>query len=183
MQMQMQWLWCLVLIMISSSISPLYASEDTITITKSISSNQTLISEGGKFVLGFFTLNNSTNTYLGIWYNTIPSLTAIWIANRASPIPKHSPSAFRLSEDGNLVVLSGSTVIWTSNVSVNGLNMHSANAVLFDNGNLVLRHGEEEVWHSFDHPTDTFVSGMRISSNRKTGRKMVLTSWIDDEDP
>ncbi|KAI7744511.1 LOW QUALITY PROTEIN: hypothetical protein M8C21_006204, partial [Ambrosia artemisiifolia] len=56
-------------------------------------------------------------------------------------------------------------------------------AALFDNGNLVLRHGGQEVWQSFDHPTDTVVSGMKFSSNRKTGQKMLLTSWVNDEDP
>ncbi|KAI3812201.1 hypothetical protein L1987_16908 [Smallanthus sonchifolius] len=179
---QCQWLWCLVFI-VSSSLLLLSASEHSITITNSISFNQTLVSEGGKFALGFFTPNNSTSTYLGIWYNTIPKLTTIWVANRESPVPKNSPPVFRLSQDGNLVVLSGRKVVWTLNVSVINLNIHSAVATLFDNGNLVLRHGEEEVWHSFDHPTDTFVSGMKISSNRKTGRKMLLTSWVSDEDP
>ncbi|KAJ0666923.1 putative protein kinase RLK-Pelle-DLSV family [Helianthus annuus] len=182
MAISIQWLWC-VLFIVSSSLLPLYSSENSITITKSISSNQTLISDGGKFALGFFTPNNSTNTYLGIWYNKIPKLTYIWVANRASPIPKDSPPAFRLSEDGNLVVLSGRKIIWTSNVSSISSNIHSVDVVLLDNGNLVLRHGEKEVWHSYDHPTDTFLSGMRLSSNRKTGQKMLLTSWVNDEDP
>ncbi|KAK9052018.1 hypothetical protein SSX86_028646 [Deinandra increscens subsp. villosa] len=180
--MAWQWLWCLVFIL-SSSLLPLSTSDHSITITKSISFNQTLISEGAKFALGFFTPNNSTSTYLGIWYNTIPKLTTIWVANRESPAPKNSPPVFRLSEDGNLVVLSGRKVIWTTNVLGIGLSIHSANAVLFDDGNLVLRHGEQEVWRSFDHPTDTFISGMKISSNRKTGKKMLLTSWVNDEDP
>ncbi|KAI3714105.1 hypothetical protein L1987_72695 [Smallanthus sonchifolius] len=180
--MACQWLWCLVFI-VSSSLLLLSASEHSITITNSISFNQTLVSEGGKFALGFFTPTNSTTTFLGIWYNTIPKLTTKWVANRESPLPKNPPPVFRLSQDGNLVVLSGRKVVWTSNVSVINLNIHSAVATLFDNGNLVLRHGDEEVWHSFDHPTDTFVSGMKISSNRKTGRKMLLTSWVSDEDP
>lgn len=177
-------LLCCLLFIILFSVLPFSTSENSITITNSITNNQTIISAGGMFALGFFTPNNSTNRYLGIWYNTISKPTIIWVANRASPIPKSSSPVFRLSEDGNLVVLSGKTVVWTSNVSANSLTVHSADAVLLDNGNLVLRHGENDgVWQSFDHPTDTFVSGMKISSNIKTGQGTRLTSWVDDEDP
>ncbi|GKG31660.1 G-type lectin S-receptor-like serine/threonine-protein kinase, partial [Tanacetum coccineum] len=105
----------------------------------SISINQTIFSVEGKFALGFFSPGNSTSSYLGIWYNTIPKLTAIWVANRASPVPKGSLPVFRVSEDGNLVVLSGRKVVWTSDVSVIRPGVLSADAVLLDNGNLVLR--------------------------------------------
>ncbi|GKB86789.1 S-locus glycoprotein domain-containing protein, partial [Tanacetum coccineum] len=179
----MQWLWCLLFI-VSSSFLPLSASVNSISINSSISINQTIISAEGKFALGFFSPGNSTSSYLGIWYYTIPKLTVIWVANRASPVPKGSPPVFRVSEDGNLVVLSGTEVVWTSNVSVVSTSLHSADAVLLDNGNLVLRHGEDgDVWQSFDHPTDTFVSDMKISSNKNTGKEMRLTSWVNDEDP
>ncbi|CAH1429189.1 unnamed protein product [Lactuca virosa] len=155
----MEWL-CLVLI-ISSYVLPLSKSQDTITATSSITSNQTIISAGGTFALGFFSPGNSTGSYLGIWYNTIPKQTVIWVANRASPVPKGSPSILRLSEDGNLVVLSGKELVWTSNVSV----INATDAVLLDNGNLVLRHGKDELWHSFDHPTDTILTDLKFSSN------------------
>lgn len=179
----MQWLWCLLFI-VSSSFLPLSASVNSISINSSISINQTIISAEGKFALGFFSPGNSTSSYLGIWYNTIAKLTVIWVANRASPVPKGSPPVFRVSEDGNLVVLSGREVMWTSNVSDISASVHSAYAVLLDNGNLVLRHGEDgDVWQSFDHPMDTFVSEMKISSNKKTGKEMRLTSWVDGEDP
>nr|GEU35434.1 G-type lectin S-receptor-like serine/threonine-protein kinase At4g27290 [Tanacetum cinerariifolium] len=179
----MQWLWCLLFI-VSSSFLPLSASVNSISINSSISINQTIISAEGKFALGFFSPGNSTSSYLGIWYYTIPKLTVIWVANRASPVPKGSPPVFRVSEDGNLVVLSGTEIVWTSNVSAVSTSLHSADAVLLDNGNLVLRHGEDgDVWQSFDHPTDTFVSDMKISSNKNTGKEMRLTSWVNDEDP
>ncbi|XP_023741992.1 receptor-like serine/threonine-protein kinase SD1-7 [Lactuca sativa] len=172
----MEWLY-LVLIL-SFSVLPLSKSQNTITATNSITSNQTIISAGGTFALGFFSPGNSTGSYLGIWYNTIPKLTVIWVANRATPIPKGSASILRLSKDGNLVVLSGKEQIWTSNVSV----INGTDAVLLDNGNLVLRHGKDELWHSFDHPTDTFLADMKLSSNRN-GQQMRLTSWADDENP
>ncbi|CAI9275604.1 unnamed protein product [Lactuca saligna] len=175
--MEWQWLQCLVLIL-SFSVLPLSKSENTITATNSITGNQTIISAGGTFALGFFSPGNSTGSYLGIWYNTIPKLTVIWVANRASPVPKGSPSTLRLSKDGNLVVLSGKEQIWTSNLSV----INFTDAVLLDNGNLVLRHGKDELWHSFDHLTDTFLTDMKLSSTR-SGQEMRLTSWVDDENP
>ncbi|PWA83722.1 S-locus glycoprotein domain-containing protein [Artemisia annua] len=178
----MLWLCCL-LFMVPSSFLPLSASVNSISINSSISINQTIISTDGKFALGFFSPGNSTSSYLGIWYNTIPKLTVIWVANRASPVPKGLLPVFRVSEDGNLVVLSGRKVVWTSNVSVISASVHSAEAVLLDNGNLVLKHGENDLWQSFDHPTDTIVSGMKMSSNRRTGKQMHLTSWVDDEHP
>ncbi|XP_071704601.1 G-type lectin S-receptor-like serine/threonine-protein kinase At1g11330 [Rutidosis leptorrhynchoides] len=177
-------LLCCFLFTISFSFLPLSTSENSITKTNFITNNQTLISAGGKFALGFFIPNNSTNKYLGIWYNTIPKQTIIWVANRASPIHKNSSPIFRLSEDGNLVVLSDKTVVWTSNVSRISITVQSVDAVLLDNGNLVLRHGENDVvWQSFDHPSDTFVSDMKITSNVKTGQVTRLTSWVNDEDP
>ncbi|KAJ6952824.1 receptor-like serine/threonine-protein kinase SD1-8 [Populus alba x Populus x berolinensis] len=36
---------------------------------------------------------------------------------------------------------------------------------------------------SFDHPSDTFLPGMKVGNNRKTGQRRQLTSWIDAEDP
>nr|XP_043639775.1 G-type lectin S-receptor-like serine/threonine-protein kinase At4g27290 [Erigeron canadensis] len=175
----MQWL-CSLLLSILFSMLPLTASENRITITNSITRNQTIISAGGNFALGFFTPSNSNSSYLGIWYNTISKPTIIWVANRASPIHKSLPPLFCLSEDGNLVLFGGKKVVWTTNVSAS----NSADAVLLDNGNLVLRHDKDgEVWHSFDQPTDTFVPEMKISSNIRTGQETRLTSWENDEDP
>ncbi|KAJ9550014.1 hypothetical protein OSB04_022557 [Centaurea solstitialis] len=187
-EMAIQWLWCLFFILSSSSSSllPVSATENSITTTNSISKNQTIVSAGGKFALGFFTPDNSTSSYLGIWYNTIPKLTVIWVANRASPIPKDSPAVLKISEDGNLAVLSGKEkIVWTSNVTVDRLTATSTVAVLLDNGNLELRSGEGggQLWQSFDHPSDTYVAEMKISSNRKTGHEVRLTSWANDEDP
>ncbi|KAL8088117.1 hypothetical protein AgCh_038040 [Apium graveolens] len=52
-------------------------------------------------------------------------------------------------------------------------------AKLHDTGNLVLTDDEtgEILWESFNHPTDTFLPGMKMDDN------LNLTSWINDEDP
>ncbi|CAB4304778.1 unnamed protein product [Prunus armeniaca] len=152
---------------------------------KPITANQTLTSSSGSFALGFFSPPNSTRYFLGIWYNTIPKTESIaWVANRASPLD--SPGIFALSADGNLVVLDGITrklVIRSSNASVPASAMNATSAELLDSGNLQLRHGEDTLWQSFDHPSDTLLPGMRLCVNKRTGYQMRLTSWAALEDP
>ncbi|KAA8524524.1 hypothetical protein F0562_010947 [Nyssa sinensis] len=171
---------------LSSSLLPVFPSEDTIAAGKSISFNQTIISASGNFALGFFSPGNSTNSYLGVWYNTIPKHTVIWVVHRENPIlEENSHAVLALSSSGNLMLLDGRReAIWSTNVSAVNLSVNSTTAVLKDSGNFVLKQDEDTVlWQSFDYPTDTFMSGRKISLNRKTGLQILLTSWANDEDP
>ncbi|KAL5717929.1 non-specific serine/threonine protein kinase [Ranunculus cassubicifolius] len=133
------------------------------------------------FRLGFFSPNNSTNRYIGIWYVTLPGeVVVVWVANRENPLTD-SAGVLRISTDGNLVLLDGKqNIIWTTNVSVPA---NRSEAALLDSGNLVLRESGRILWQSFDHPTHTFLQEMKISSNIKTGEKHVLTSWKSNSDP
>ncbi|KAL6271618.1 hypothetical protein ACE6H2_028529 [Prunus campanulata] len=45
-----------------------------------------LLSNTKIFALGFFSLANSRNRYVGVWYNKIPNQTIVWVANRDNPI-------------------------------------------------------------------------------------------------
>src|ERR1044072_9163219 len=88
---------------------------DTITSSQFIKDPETLSSKDGNFTLGFFSPENSTNRYLGIWWKS-PS-TVVWVANRNQPL-NDSSGVVTISEDGNLVVLNGhKSLIWSSNVS------------------------------------------------------------------
>ena len=58
---------------------------DTIRSSQSINDTEYIISNGSAFRLGFFSPANSTNRYLGIWYNNISVFTDIWVANRQKP--------------------------------------------------------------------------------------------------
>uniref|UniRef100_A0A7N2LU17 non-specific serine/threonine protein kinase n=1 Tax=Quercus lobata TaxID=97700 RepID=A0A7N2LU17_QUELO len=49
-----------------------------------------IISNGNAFKLGFFSPVNSTNRYLGIWYNKKSDLPAQWVANRDKPLKDSS---------------------------------------------------------------------------------------------
>ncbi|CAN6205125.1 unnamed protein product [Urochloa humidicola] len=71
----------------------LCASDDRLVPGKPLSPGSTIISDGGNFALGFFSLSNSTpeKVYLGIWYNNIPRLTVVWVANREAPAISSDP--------------------------------------------------------------------------------------------
>ncbi|KAL4625486.1 hypothetical protein ACB092_05G029900 [Castanea dentata] len=155
---------------------------DTIRSTQSINDSEYIISHGSVFKLGFFSPANSTNRYLGIWYNNISVFTVIWVANREKPI-KDSSGVLTISEDGNLVVLNGQAeILWSSNVSNSVTN---SSATLGDFGNLVLRVDTTGLvlWESFQHPSDTILSRMKLSTSSRKDQRVQLTSWKGPSDP
>ncbi|KAK7338995.1 hypothetical protein VNO77_19631 [Canavalia gladiata] len=74
---------------------------DTITSSKFIKDPETITSRGGNYTLGFFSPENSTARYVGIWWQ--PLFTVIWVANRNQPL-RDSYGIVTISEDGNFVV-------------------------------------------------------------------------------
>ncbi|KAK4736312.1 hypothetical protein R3W88_000009 [Solanum pinnatisectum] len=110
------------------------------------------------FKLGFFSPGNTTNRYVGIWYN-FSETTVVWVANRDKPL-KDSFGVFKISEDGNLVLRGG-------------------NLVLLDNSK-----NRNIIWQSYQHPSDTFLPRMKIPINSvKTGEKTGQRSWKSPLDP
>ncbi|XP_050288926.1 G-type lectin S-receptor-like serine/threonine-protein kinase At1g11300 isoform X1 [Quercus robur] len=141
-----------------------------------------MISNGSVFKLGFFSPVNSTNRYLGIWYNNISAFTVVWVANRQKPL-NDSSGLLTISEDGNLVVLNGQKeILWSSNVNNSVTN---SSAQLLDLGNLVLKENTigTTLWESFKNPSDTGLPEMKYSTNERTGEKVQLTSWKSPSDP
>ncbi|XP_040371592.1 G-type lectin S-receptor-like serine/threonine-protein kinase RKS1 isoform X1 [Rosa chinensis] len=178
----MEWLFPY-LVLLPSLIFSFCTSQDNLVPGKSISANQTLISSNGTFALGFFRPENSTKYFLGIWYDKLPKLTVVWVANRESPLD--SPGVFTLRTDGNLVVLldvEASAPVWSTNLVLDAAK-NGTTGLLTDTGNFVLRSGEETLWESFDHPSDTILPGMKISLNKLTGQQSCLTSWATLDDP
>ncbi|TYG81854.1 hypothetical protein ES288_D01G038800v1 [Gossypium darwinii] len=157
---------------------------DTITPSKSIKDPEFIISQNGTFRLGFFSLANSNNRYVGILYHQIPVQTVVWVANRNRPL-KDSSGILNISDDGNLVVLNGKTeILWSSNVTNTAPNVTTAH--LSDLGNLVLSNGDDagsSLWESFQHPSNAFIESMEISTDVKKGRKVEIKSWKSHDDP
>ncbi|WOL12985.1 G-type lectin S-receptor-like serine/threonine-protein kinase [Canna indica] len=161
---------------------------DTISASQSLSWRQNITSEGGKFVLGFFSPPGSSSGkyYVGIWYNKISLLTPVWVANREIPLTDPATAELKIShDDGNLVLLSQSrTVVWSSNIA--SISANSTVAVILDNGNLELRDASNSsrvFWQSFDYPSDTWLSGSRLGINKVTNRSQYISSWKNKDDP
>ncbi|PPD82696.1 hypothetical protein GOBAR_DD20362 [Gossypium barbadense] len=176
---------CSVLLALISCFYLLFATAlDIITPSKSIKDPDVIISQNGVFRLGFFSLANSTNRYVGILYNQIPVQTVVWVANRNRPL-KDSSGILNISDDGNLVVSNGKAeVLWSSHV--NNTAPNATTAQLLDSGNLVLSNGEDgasSLWESFEDPSNAFIETMKISTDVKTGRKVELKSWKSIDDP
>ncbi|KAL3851245.1 hypothetical protein ACJIZ3_013127 [Penstemon smallii] len=166
-------------------IISLTTSINLITPTQFLTGNQTLLSAGEQFELGFFTPGNTNNYYIGIWYKQIDVRTFVWVANRDKPL-RNSTGILRISSDDNNLVITDSTgnTLWSSNLSINGNPV----AELLDNGNFILRQSNDEdpenyLWQSFDHPTDTMLPGMKLGWDAKSGLNRYITSWKSIDDP
>ncbi|CAA3001028.1 G-type lectin S-receptor-like serine threonine-kinase At4g27290 isoform X1, partial [Olea europaea subsp. europaea] len=159
---------------------------DTITTTLIIRDGETLVSSGGSFELGFFSLENSNNQYVGMWYKEIPAKTVVWVANREIPLTNKS-GVLKVIEPGLLVLLNDTNgvIIWSSNTS---RPVKTAVAKLLDSGNLVVKDANDDdpvnfLWESFNYPTDTLLPGMKLGWNFTTELEVYLSSWKSKEDP
>ncbi|OMO80459.1 S-locus glycoprotein [Corchorus olitorius] len=171
-----------------SNLTILAIAVDTLTLnaTQSIRDGETLVSEGGKFELGFFSPGSSTNRYLGIWYSNISVQTVVWVANRQSPLKDFS-GILKLTNKGILVLQTqkGNTV-WSSNSSRSARSTPVAKLLI--SGNLIVKEENENdpenfLWQSFDDPSDTLLQGMKLGRNLITGLDRYLTSWKSPDDP
>lgn len=143
-----------------------------------------LVSSNKNFALGFFSFNNSTTRrYVGIWYNTIPQLTLVWVANRNQPLIDTS-GTLALDRHGNLLVFSDTQTIslWSTNAT---LPSNDVSVQLWNTGNLALveRQSRKVIWQSFDYPSDVLIPYMKLGVNRRTGFSWFLTSWKAQDDP
>ncbi|KAL9275353.1 G-type lectin S-receptor-like serine/threonine-protein kinase-like protein, partial [Drosera capensis] len=162
------------------------AAIDTISIANPIKDGQNLTSAGGKFRLGFFCPGSNGRRYVGIWYNTIPTMTVVWVANRETPLFDTS-GYLSISNHPPRLVLVNSTgfIIWSTNSTGSSMNPI---AQLLDTGNLVVRDQDNDnlddfLWQSFDYPSDIQLPQMKLGWNLKTGLNRYVTSWASSNDP
>ncbi|KAJ0046090.1 hypothetical protein Pint_04376 [Pistacia integerrima] len=166
------------------SILEFSSAADKITSGQSIRDDETLISLSQRFELGFFSPGNSKNRYLGIWYKMTPQ-EVVWVANRNNPIPDKT-GVLTISSNGSLLLINeAQSIFWSSNSSRMPANPE---AQLLDSGNFVLRDSndrssENYIWQSFDYPSDTLLTGMKLGWNLKTNFQRNLTSWRSADDP
>ncbi|CAN6218636.1 unnamed protein product [Urochloa humidicola] len=175
----------------------LCASDDRLVPGKPLLPGTIVISDGGDFAFGFFAPSNSTpeKLYLGIWYNNIPGLTVVWVANRETPTISTSGPSLVLTNTSDLVLSDvNGHVLWTTTTTTTAASsspspMSNATgpvAVLMNTGNLILRSPSGMiVWQSFDYSTDTLLPGMKTRSQKtsREGNPLVLISWNGPDDP
>ncbi|KAJ9563178.1 hypothetical protein OSB04_008338 [Centaurea solstitialis] len=164
---------------------------DTIFMNQTIKDGQTIVSPQQSFELGFFSPPNaSENRYLGIMYKRLGNDgTTVWVANRDTPI-KNKTGELSLRLDGVLELRDSSTgvIVWSTNTKGNARNLvarllDSGNLMVIDNDNDNENNDDDYIWQSFDHPTDTLLSGMKFGRKFKRGIAMNLTSWKSASDP
>ncbi|GAU40203.1 hypothetical protein TSUD_397300 [Trifolium subterraneum] len=150
---------------------------------------ESLVSEGGIIELGFFSPGSSKGRYLGVWYRNVTPLTVIWVANRETPLQKHS-GVLKLNANGIFQLRNGpanNAIIWSSNTTSKTGNLNNPMAQLLDSGNLVVKNGQQTtddfLWQSFDYPSDTLMPGMKLGWNLETGLERFISSWKNADDP
>nr|GMD83115.1 G-type lectin S-receptor-like serine/threonine-protein kinase SD1-29 [Ipomoea batatas] len=160
-------------------------AEHTLTQSQRLSVNQSLVSAGGMFELGFFSPGNSRKMYVGLWYKNVPARSILWVANRENPlVANDSASSLKIGRDGNLRLVDGEqTTVWSTNVSIHSSS--NTTAVLTDIGELILKDSSTGLllWNSFDYPTDTIIPGMNLGYDVRAGAKQELSSWESENDP
>ncbi|KAM3371369.1 hypothetical protein ACQJBY_018657 [Aegilops geniculata] len=167
-------------------LSSLCKSDDQLTQAKPLTHGDMLISESGDFALGFFSSTSSNKSfYLGIWYHGLPGpRTVVWIANRDSPIINPSSMMLKVTNNSRMVLSdSEGRIIWMAGSNVTS-GAAGAYAVLLNSGNFVLRSsGDQDIWLSFDHPTDTVLPNMRFLVSYKAQIITRLVAWKGPDDP
>ncbi|XP_059660754.1 G-type lectin S-receptor-like serine/threonine-protein kinase At4g27290 isoform X2 [Cornus florida] len=174
---------CYIFAFIFLYLTDISLADDQLSPYQPINGNVALISAGKKFRLGFFNPKNSRNQYLGIWYDSIPTQTVVWVANRDNPL-NDSSGILKMGDDGNLILQDRTErIVWSTNIKDS--SSKSTVAQLLDSGNLVLRHESRDgyIWQSFDHPSDTLLAGMKLGRDSKNGLDRYLTPWKSADDP
>ncbi|KAH9610687.1 hypothetical protein KSS87_003696 [Heliosperma pusillum] len=165
------------------------SAQSNLHTNQSLRDPKSLASSNDIFKLGFFSPKNSTSRYVGIWYAVNEydgELEIVWVANRDNPL-NDSSGRLTIFEDGNLKVLNGQNKsLWSSDVVVS--EGHNSSVQLLDTGNLVLKSNGSGtgtiIWQSFDHPTDTFLPGMKFTvDGTVTTKQALFWAWKSPSDP
>lgn len=169
------------------------AARSAISAHEVLTGSEKLVSRNGKFALGFFQQGSEysqqtpSHWYLGIWFDKIPKLTPLWVANRESPIINLEMLELTISDDGNLVILNQATklTIWSTHANITAKN---TTVVLLDNGNLILgdpSNSSDIMWQSFDYPTDGLLPGAKQGLDKVTGlnRRLISKKSLIDPAP
>ncbi|XP_031124013.1 G-type lectin S-receptor-like serine/threonine-protein kinase At1g67520 [Ipomoea triloba] len=179
-------------LLILCSLSSIASSQsDTLKqgdVLKASDESNLLVSASNTYSLGFFMPERTKRTYLAIRLAYSDWDKPVWIGNRDAPLPTISSASLHIDAYGRLILAhneeqDNSYLLSSKQTSLN------VTATLLNSGKLVLREVNtdgsfgEELWSSFDNPTDTLLPGMKLGVDHRTGRNWALRSWQDDDIP
>jgi len=119
----------------------------------------------------------------------------VWVDNRETPLTTatggsgssvSAPAALAVTNTSNLVLSDADgRVVWATNVVADTPAGNGGTvATLTNEGCLVLRSPDgTTLWQSFDHPTDSFIPGMKFRFRMTSGGGDRLVSWKSPSDP
>ncbi|XP_051204664.1 putative receptor protein kinase ZmPK1 [Lolium perenne] len=122
-----------------------------------------LVSPNGEFACGFYRVATNAFTF-SVWFTGSSGKTVAWTANRDAPVNgRGSRLAFR--RDGGLDLLDyNGAAVWSTNTTAT----RASRAQLLDSGNLVIVDPDgQQLWRSFDSPTDTLLPSQPMTRNTK----------------
>ncbi|KAA8535060.1 hypothetical protein F0562_030063 [Nyssa sinensis] len=137
-----------------------------------------------KFRLQFSKDSLSNHGYLVIKYMGSNAESTVWVSNYDNPVNYYT-SFLNFTLDGYLVIDDVSGTVVQLSIEQPG-TISETSAILDDSGNFVLRKGEQIIWESYDHPTDTWLPGMKLGwfdLKSSKPQKRFLTSWRSPEAP
>ncbi|EEE61756.1 hypothetical protein OsJ_16295 [Oryza sativa Japonica Group] len=153
------------MVLLTLGTSAAGVASDTLSNGRNLTDGNTLVSAGGSFTLGFFSLGLPNRRYLAIWFSE--SADAVWVANRDSPL-NDTAGVLVNNGAGGLVLLDGSgRAAWSSNTT--GKSSSATAAQLLESGNLVTG----DAW---------FLSSWRAHDDPATGdcRRVLDTRGLPD---
>ncbi|KAB2636886.1 G-type lectin S-receptor-like serine/threonine-protein kinase CES101 [Pyrus ussuriensis x Pyrus communis] len=174
-----------IFLIIFACLCSCHDARDTLKPGDTLNSSSLLVSASGKFSLGFYVYNNTS--YLAV-QGSNQGLNRAWIGNRDTPIPYASSPVLTLDTNNTLKITyqGGDPIVLYSPTS----STSSVAATILDSGNFVLQEVSSVngsingvLWQSFDHPTDTFIPGMKLGVDLTNGKNWSLLSWATSYNP
>ncbi|GLT75657.1 hypothetical protein SLA2020_473620 [Shorea laevis] len=130
----------------------------------------------GDFELGFRRAPDQPDRFLlAIWFAKIPEKTIVWSANGDNLV--EIESKVELTSSGLVLTAPSGMKLWWTNSTQGGTGGVS-HAAMLDTGNFVVASRNlDNIWESFQNPTDTILPGQELGLNSTLSSAFSVTSY------